>query len=504
MVLSDRDKQLTLVAATLGSFIALLDSTALNVALPAIREDLGGGLAGQQWVVNAYLLMLGSLILIGGSLGDIFGERRIFILGIAAFGVTSIGCAVASSIEMLVCARALQGVAGALLTPASLAIIVATFPENERGKAIGTWTAYGGIAAVIGPLAGGWLVDAFDWRLIFAINVPFVLLTLAIAMRIRATMPDRPGRRPDWIGAGLCAVGLAGPTLGLIQQPQRGWDDPLVAGAILGGMAFFAGFLWWERRAPDPMVPLGLFGRGNFSWGNVETFAMYAGLGGMFFVLVLFLQQVGGYGALEAGAATLPTTVVMFLLARRFGALADRIGPRLFMGIGPLVAAAGTLWLMVMVDLDPSFLAEVLPGVMIFAFGLAITVAPLTAAILADADEHNAGIASGVNNAVARVAGLLATAAVGAVAGGTLDLDGFRTALGMAACLLVIGGLIGLLFIRNAPRRGDVHCEDCAGGQLSAAPAEKIRLRRPTPTAQPNVGLRAISSADEPRRLPRP
>jgi EmrB/QacA subfamily drug resistance transporter len=482
VTLSARDKQLVLVAAVMGSFVALLDSTALNVALPAIREDLGGGLQGQQWVVNAYLLFLGSLILIGGSLGDVYGERRVFIVGVAGFGAVSAVCALAPTIEVLVGARALQGVFGALLTPSSLALIIAAFPERERGRAIGTWTAYVGIAAVVGPLAGGWLVDTLSWRWIFALNVPFVLVTLVLAARIAVPSIAVGGRRPDWVGASLCAAGLAGPTFGLIMQPEHGWADVRVALPIVAGVAVFTAFVLWERRAPDPMLPLGLFARGNFAWGNVETLAVYGGLGAMFFVLVLFLQQVGGFDALEAGLATLPTTIVMFALSRRVGMLADRLGPRLFMGTGPLVAAAGTVLLLLMVDENPSFVAEVLPGTVVFSLGLAITVAPLTAAILADADEHNAGIASGVNNAVARVAGLLATAAIGAVVGGTLDLEGYRTAMTFAAGLFVAGGAIGVLRIRN-PRR-DTHCAECAGGQFAGAPVEAgqaVRQRVPAP-----------------------
>jgi EmrB/QacA subfamily drug resistance transporter len=452
----------------MGSFVALLDSTVVNVALPAIRGDLGGGLAGQQWIVNAYLLLLGSLILIGGSLGDVYGEKRIFTIGVAGFGVASALCAAAPSIEFLVGARALQGLFGALLTPASLAIIVAAFSGQERGAAIGTWTAYSGIAAVVGPLAGGALVDALDWRWIFAINVPFVALTLALVARIPALPHMGEGRTPDWTGAGLCAVGLAGPTFGLIQQPLHGWGSPLVVVPIMVGFAVFAAFLAWERRDPDPMLPLGLFSRGNFAWGNVETLSLYGGLGVTFFLLVLFLQQVGGMDAFEAGLATVPATLVMFALSRRFGMLADRHGPRLFMGIGPLVSALGVLSLIAMIDERPSLVGDVLPGVGLFSVGLSITVAPLTAAILADADEANAGIASGVNNAVARVASLLATAAIGAVIGGTLDLDGLRMGLGFAAILMVVGGVIGLLRIRNPQR--DVHAEDCPGGQLAGQP----------------------------------
>jgi EmrB/QacA subfamily drug resistance transporter len=467
--LSLRDKRLTLAAATLGSFVALLDSTVVSIALPAIRGDLGGGLESQQWIVNAYLLMLGSLILIGGSLGDVFGERRLFVLGLAGFGVMSAGCALAPTVDALIAARALQGVCGALLTPASLALIVAAFPPAVRGKAIGTWTAYGGIAAVVGPLVGGWLVDALSWRWIFAINLPFILIALVIAARIPAAAASRLDRRPDWLGAALCALGLAGPTIGLIRQPELGWAHPLVSGPIVLGVAVFVLFLMWERHgAADPMLPLGLFRRPNFTWGNVETALVYGGLGLLFFVLVVFLQQSAGYSALEAGAATIPTTVVLFLFAKRFGALADRYGPRLFMAAGPLVSAAGVLYLLMRVDRTPGFVSDVLPGTTIFALGLAVVVAPLTAAILADADESDAGIASGVNNAVARVAGLLATAAVGTVAGGALDLGGFRMALAAVAGLLALGGAIGLWGIRN-PRR-DVAAARCAAGQLAGAP----------------------------------
>ncbi|HEX2084480.1 MAG TPA: DHA2 family efflux MFS transporter permease subunit [Solirubrobacteraceae bacterium] len=468
MTLTAAQKRITLLAAIMGSFVALLDSTVVNVALPSIRDDLGGGLAGQQWIVNAYLLLLGSLILIGGSLGDVYGERRVFVVGVAGFGGASVLCAAAPSLELLVAGRALQGAFGALLTPASLAIIVGAFSGDERGAAIGSWTAYSGIAALVGPLVGGWLVDALSWRWIFAINVPFVAITLLLTARMPAMSRGATGRRPDWVGAALCAAGLAGPTFGLIQQPEHGWGSGMVVVPIVAGLAVFAAFLAWERRERDPMLPLGLFARGNFAWGNVETLAMYGGLGVLVFLLVLFLQQVGGYDAFEAGLVLLPTTLAMFFLSRRFGALADRRGPRLLMGIGPLVCAAGALLLIALVDTDPRFAADVLPGVVVFALGLSITVAPLTAAILADADEQNAGIASGVNNAVARVASLLAVAGIGAVIGGTLDLDGFRMGMAFAAGLLALGGLIGLARIRDPRRR--VAAEECPGGQLAGQP----------------------------------
>ena len=293
--MTDRRKQLALVAAILGSFVAALDATVVNVALPAIEQDLGGGLAGQQWVSNAYLLTLGSLILVGGSLGDLFGERRIFTLGVVGFGVVSVICAVAPSIEVLVAGRALQGVFGALLTPSALAVIVAAFPPDERGGAIGSWTAWGGIALVIGPLAGGWLIDVASWRWIFAINVPFVVATVVIVRLAVAERPRAAEHAPvDVIGAVLCALGLAGPVFALIRQPRVGWGSPEVVVPAVAGVALFAAFLVREARTPYPMLPLGLFRRRNFAFGNLETFSMYAGLSLLSFFLSVYLQQVAG------------------------------------------------------------------------------------------------------------------------------------------------------------------------------------------------------------------
>ncbi|MEA2192816.1 MAG: hypothetical protein QOI73_2937, partial [Solirubrobacteraceae bacterium] len=410
-----RTQRLSLLAAIMGSFVVGLDSTVVNVALPAIERDLGGGLAGQQWVSNGYLLALAALILVGGSLGDVFGERRVFSLGVVGFGATSLVCALAPSIEVLVAGRVLQGVFGALLAPSALAVIVAAFPPAQRGGAVGSWTAWSGIATIVGPLVGGQLIDAASWRWIFAINIPFVALTLVL---VAAAVPRRaPAARRapvDWPGGVLSFLGLAGPTLALIRQPASGWGAPDVLLPGLAGVAFLALFLARESRTAHPMLPLGLFARRNFAAGNAETLAMYAGLSILFFYLVLFLQQVAGYTALQAGMATLPTTGVMFVLSKRAGMLADRLGPRLFMGGGPLLAAAGLL-LLLRVDADVSYATELLPALLIFSVGLAATVAPLTATVLSDADEQHAGIASGVNNAIARAAGLLGVAALGAV-----------------------------------------------------------------------------------------
>jgi EmrB/QacA subfamily drug resistance transporter len=514
----DRAKRLALIAAIMGSFVAGLDATAVNVALPAIRNDLGGGLAGQQWVSNAYLLTLGSLILIGGSLGDVFGERRVFSIGVAGFGLVSLLCAIAPTIGFLIACRALQGAFGALLTPSALAVIIAVFPLSERGGAIGSWTAWGAIATVIGPLVGGYLVGAVSWRLIFAINIPFVLLTLVLISRaVPARVRGGAHAHVDWLGAILTFLGLAGPVLALIREPSVGWASPQVWGPALAGVILLGAFLRHESRTPEPMLPLGLFRRRNFSIGNIETFSMYGGLGVTFFLLVLFLQEVAGYTPLQSGLASMPVTLIMFTFSKRAGKLADRLGSRWFMGFGPLIAALG-LALMLRLEAHVNYVTELLPALVVFAIGLVCTVAPLTATVLADADESNAGIASGVNNAIARISGLLAIAAVGAVIstqfsvslnhrlvgvplspsahtairqarGQTLahvdasqtgpvvahavqsaSVFAFHLGVGIAAALMALGGLLGLAGIRN-PRRV-VRSEDCAAGQFAGQPTD--------------------------------
>ncbi len=470
-------QRLTLLAAILGSAVVSVDSSIVGVALPAIERDLGGGLAAQQWVSNSYLLALGSLILVGGSLGDIYGERRVFATGVAAFGVLSVACALAPTMGALIAARALQGVAAALVTPSSLAIIVAAFAPKERGAAIGSWTAWGGIASIAGPLAGGAIIDQFSWRWIFAINIPLVIVTLVLVLVAVAPSKRATGRHVDVVGATLGALGLGGIVFGLIEQPHYGWGSPWILLPLLGGGASLALFVVWERRTPEPMLDLELFSHRNFALGNLETLGMYAGLGIFFFYLTIYLQQVAGYSALQAGLTTVPLTIMMFLLSRRFGALADRYGPRLFMGAGPLIAAAGLLPLL-RVGEHVSYLTELLPGLLVFSLGLSITVAPLTATVLADADEADAGIASAVNNAVARVASLIGVSVVGIVVAGTLlgdtfaanseSVRAFHQVIAICVGLLAAGGLTGGLGIVN-PRR-HVSARGCAGGQLVGAP----------------------------------
>ena len=401
-------------AAILGSSVASIDATIVNVALPSIVDDLGGGLSAQQWVSNAYLLALGSLILIGGSLGDIYGERRIFALGVGLFGVFSIATALAPTIEFLIVARAFQGAAAALLTPASLAIIVAAFHERERGPAIGAWMAWGAVAGVIGPLAGGLIVDQLTWRWVFALNIPVVIATLVL---IRAGVPKSAhvaNRRVDYLGAGLCTLGLGGVVFAFIEQPHYGWSAITLV-PLAGGIVALAAFVLYERRAPQPMLKLDLFMRRNFAIGNLQTLTMYGGLAILFFFLVIYLQQVAGYSALKSGLATLPTTRDHVRAVEAVRRARRSLRTAVLHGGGP--AGRGRR--------DPapprrsastsSYVRDLVPALLVFSLGLAMTVSPLTAAVLADADDSDAGIASAINNAVARVAGLLAVSFIGIV-----------------------------------------------------------------------------------------
>ncbi len=432
----------------LASFVAFLDGSIVNVALPAITRELGGGLAIQQWVVDAYLITLGSLMLIAGSLSDIFGRKRILATGLIGFGVASILCAIATTSLLLIVGRALQGVAGALLVPSSLALIISAFSGVAQGKAIGSWTAWTGIAFIVGPLTGGFLVDNGSWRLIFAINVIPILIVLWLMSHLEHKEKVSKRAKVDLIGSILCAVGLGGPVYALIEHFHYGWSSPLIYLPLLVGLVAGILFIWYERTTAQPMLPLSLFKVRNFSVGNIATVAIYGGLSVASFLITIFIQQVGGYSAVQAGLALLPVTAIMFILSSKFGALAGQYGPRAFMTVGPVIAGLGFLT-MLLVDQSVDYWTQLLPGILIFGLGLAITVAPLTTAILGSIDNRQAGIGSAVNNAVARIAGLVAIATIGVVTGPTLKLEGFHRGVIVMASLLVTGGLISAAGIKN-------------------------------------------------------
>ncbi|QAY71528.1 MFS transporter [Xylanimonas protaetiae] len=448
---TDAVQRRVLLVAILATFVAFLDGTVVTVALPAIGRELGGGGAAalglQQWVVDAYLVTLGSLILLAGSLSDVHGRRRVLVAGLAGFAVASAACALAPTGPVLVAARGVQGVAGALLVPSSLAMIVSAFDGEAQGRAIGRWTAWTGTAAIVGPLVGGLLVDTFSWRFVFWLTVPVCLGTLLLVRGLPASAGGR-GRRLDVAGAALAAVGLAGTVSALIEADRLGWGSPLVLTGLVGGAACLVAFVAWERRVPDPMLPLRLFSIRNVAWGNAATAAIYGALGFGGFLVTLFLQQVAGYPATLAGLAQLPATFAMLTLSGWFGSLAGRYGARPFMTAGPLLAAVGFL-LMLATDAHATYWTQVLPGQAVFGLGLAVTVAPLTAAILVAAPVADAGIASAVNNAVARVAGLVVVALAGVILGGALDVGTFHRGLVVTAALFAVGGMLSLAGIRG-------------------------------------------------------
>ncbi|WP_241984616.1 MFS transporter [Cryobacterium adonitolivorans] len=443
-----------LIVAILSSFVAFLDGSIINVALPAISRELGGGLPLQQWVVDGYLLSLGALILVAGSLSDTFGRVRVLRAGLICFGITSLACGLAPTGVILVVARLLQGVAAALLVPSSLALITSVFRGVAQGKAIGAWTGWTGVAGIAGPLLGGILVDAVSWRLVFFINVIPIAVTMFLLRRVQEPTRPAAGARVDVLGACLAVVGLGGPVFALIEQGRFGWDSPVVYLPMTIGLIAFAAFLWWEARAPQPMMPLGLFRVRNFAVGNIATVGIYAALNLGFFLFALYLQEVGGFSATLAGLAGIPATVMMLIFATLFGTLAGRYGPRLFMTVGPFVAGAG--FLLVTTAVPPvNFALHVLPGIVLVGLGLAITVAPLTSAVLGSIHPGQAGIGSAINNAVARVAGLVAIAMTGTIVGSALDVAGFQRAMVVVAALMFVGGIVSWLGIRTAVPTAD-------------------------------------------------
>jgi EmrB/QacA subfamily drug resistance transporter len=444
-------RRLILPIAVLASFVAFLDGSVINVALPAIVEELGGGLSVQQWVVDAYLITLGSLILLAGSLSDVLGRIVILRIGLIGFGVTSLFCALAPTAELLIVSRGLQGIAGALLVPSSLALILSSFRGAEQSKAIGQWTAWTSSAFLAGPLLGGLFVDLLSWRWVFAINVLPIAVTLWMLVLLGQKDVRVKGVRIDVLGAVLCVLGLGGPVFALIEQANFGWGHPAVYLPLVLGLACFAGFLWRQRVAAQPLMPLGLFRVRNFWAGNLATTLVYAALSIGGFVIVLFLQQTAGFPATLAALAMLPMTILNILLASRFGALSGRFGPRWFMTGGPIVAGIGYL-LMLGAGENVNYWTQLLPGVLLFGVGLSATVAPLTSAILGSIPAEQSGIGSAVNNAVSRVAGLVAIALAGVIVGETVDVDGFHRGVLATAVLLILGGLVSAVGIRNPDR----------------------------------------------------
>lgn len=446
-----RQQRLVLVIAILASFVAFLDGSVVNVALPAISRTLGGGLSTQQWVVDAYLITLGALILVAGSLSDVFGRVAVIRVGLWGFGITSLVCAIAPTVEILVVARGLQGVAGALLVPSSLAMIMTEFRGGPQAKAIGSWTSWTSAAFIAGPIIGGSLVDLLSWRFVFAINVLPIAATLILLTKIESKGQGDRSTKIDFLGAALCVVGIGAPVFSLIEQSNYGWGSPVIWGPMAVGVLAFAAFLWRQATAAQPMMPLPLFRVRNFAVGNLATMFVYGALGFSSLIIVVFLQQIGHAPATLAGIAVLPITVILMLLSSLFGGLSGKYGPRLFMAVGPIVAGIGHL-AMLTVTKDVNYWWQLLPGIVLVGLGLAITVAPLTAAILGSISEKQSGIGSAINNAIARVAGLITVAMLGIIVGSSLDVDGMHRALMVAAGLLISGGVVSAIGIRNTAR----------------------------------------------------
>ena len=465
-----------LAITVLGSGIAALDATVVNIALPAIGRDFHAGIAALQWVMTSYILTLAAFLLIGGSLGDRFGRRKVYLIGIVWFALASAACGFAPSAVFLIITRVLQGVGGALLTPGSLAILEASFAPADRARAIGAWSGLGGVAIAAGPLIGGYLISAASWRWIFFINLPIAAVVVALGARHipESRDPDAAGRL-DYAGALAAVVFLSGITFAFIEAPTLGWTSPTVLTMTALGLAGLAGFLTREQRAAAPMLPLSIFRERQFASASAVTFIVYGALTGATFLLPVVLQIVSGYSPLASGLALLPLTVIMLALSARSGELAARIGPRLQLSVGPVIAGAG-LAMLTFSTSGPGYVAHVLPAIVVFGVGIAITVAPLTSTAMSSAPAQHAGIASAVNNDLARFGGLLAVAILPALAGITgqayLHPDalaaGFRTAALISGGLCAAGGLLAAVTITNPgvnPQPGEAsapgHCLHC-------------------------------------------
>ncbi|MFG3289608.1 MFS transporter [Streptomyces sp. NPDC048179] len=461
-----------LLTTVLGSSMALLDSTVVNVALPRIGDDLNASLSALQWTINAYMLTLAGLILLGGSLGDQYGRRKVFVIGVVWFAAASLLCGLAPTDAVLIGARALQGIGGALLTPGSLALIQASFHPDDRARAVGLWSGFGGIGAAVGPFLGGWLVDGPGWRWVFLLNVPLALLCVPIALRhVPESSDERAHGRFDVLGAVLGALSLGLVTYALI---EAGTLALLAVAGVAAGVAF----VYVEKRRQDPMLPLDIFASRQFTALNVVTLCVYGAFGGYFFLTALQLQVVAGYSALAAGTALLPTTALMLLFSARSGALADRIGPRIPLTVGPLLCATAML-LMLRVGKDANYLTDVLPAVLVQGLGMVVLVAPLTASVLASVDTARAGIASGINNAAARAASLIAVAALPLLAGmgpeAYRSADAFDAAFDRAmpicAGVLLVGAVLAFTLVRR-PAPGCVRPECRRHGNVTTPPLE--------------------------------
>jgi len=459
-----RDQRLVLAIAILATFVSFLDGTIVNVALPAIRRELGGGLEAQQWIVDAYLITLGSLILVAGSVSDVYGRITVMRVGLIAFGVASLAIAVSPNVEFLIVARGVQGIAGALLVPSSLALITSNFRGPAQAKAIGAWTGMTSVAMIAGPVVGGLFVDYLSWRYAFVVNVIPIAVTLVLLKLLGQKDVREAGVSIDYLGAVLCSIGLGGVVFALIEQSTLGWGSPAIYLPLVGGILAFAGFLVRQRFHHNPMLPLSLFRVRNFWTGNIATALIYGALSLNGFALGVYLQQGAGLKATLAGLASIPVTFIMILFSSRVGGLSGKYGPRLFMTIGPIIAGIGAL-LMLLINDPFNYWWQVLPGILVFGFGLTLTVSPLTSAILGSIETTRSGIASAVNNAVSRVAGLIIIAMLAVIIGGSLDLNGVHRAMAVTAGLLILGGVVSFLGIRNP-----VHEKNAPGAAESAAP----------------------------------